>query len=129
MDAGLGILGIGLFLITMIVSFARQNMGIAVAVALLAVVSTAMAVTDGPKRREVALGIGVALLGVEAAALVSGERWWIHVMLVVAAVSYILLWAEYRFPAFGRVPPEAVPQAHAPRILRGRGRGRGRQAV
>jgi hypothetical protein len=117
MDAGFAIFGIGLFLIFMTNLFVQGPLLLSVALIALALTACGLAFSERPHRREWALGISVAALLLAALSTLSGGRWWMGLALAAASIAFGILWAEYRFPAFGRVP---FPADGAP--LRGHAR-------
>ena len=119
MDGGLGLFGLGLFLLSIALLYAQQAFGLAWPLLALALLSMGFAMSDSPRRRELALGIGVAC---EVAALVSiafAVSWWWVLATALFGVAYLVLWAEFRFAFFQHEPLEAGPGA---RHVRGRRR-------
>jgi cation transport ATPase len=132
LDGGLGIFGLGLFLffISNLYAGLDSAWGGAWVILALSLVSMGYAFADAPlaKRRNLALGMGVVMLLLEVWAAILGVAWWIQVLNVVFAGAYIIIWAEYRFSAFGHVTGAEAHSAHGPplrgRLLRGRHRQR-----
>jgi hypothetical protein len=115
MDGGLGLFGIGLFLLSIILLFARMAYGLAWTLLAMALVSLGLAFAETPRRREVALGLGVALLVASVVSLAMGVAWWAVLATGLFGVAYLVLWAEFRFPFFQQVPEGGT----SPRARRG----------
>lgn len=109
MDGGLGLLGLGLFLLSIANLYVRGHWLLAVALMLASLVSMGYAFSESTRRREVSLGLGVALLLVALAALISGVGTWRWLSTAAFGAAFVLLWAEFRFPAFGNVPATSRP--------------------
>lgn len=108
MDAGLGLFGLGLFLLSIALLYARTAFGLTWVLLAMALVSMGFAMSETPRRRDIALGLGA---GCGVAALVTlalGVAWWWVVATGVFGVAYLVLWAEFRFPFFQHVTPEAA---------------------
>jgi hypothetical protein len=108
MDAGLGLFGLGLFLLSIALLYARTAFGLAWALLAMALVSMGFAMSETPRRRDIALGIGVGCLVASVASLAVGVPWWWVVATGVFGVAYLVLWAEFRFPFFQHVPQQAA---------------------
>jgi hypothetical protein len=104
MDGGLGLFGIGLFLLSIILLFTRMAFGLAWTLLALSLVSMGLAFAETPRRREVALGLGVALIVAAAVSLAYAVAWWAVLATGLLGVAYLVLWAEFRFPFFQQVP-------------------------
>ena len=122
MDGGLGLFGLGLFLLSIAMLYARQAFGLAWPVLALALLSLGFAMSESPRRREVALGVGVGCVVGAALSLAFGVAWWWVVATALFGVAYLVLWAEFRFPYFGHTPLEASGPDRRERHIRGRRR-------
>ncbi len=109
MDGGLGVLGLGLFLLGIANLYTRHSYWLAVSILLLSVVSMGMAFSESKRLRELSLGLGAALLVLTIIALAVGTSWWLPLATFLFAVAYGVLWAEYRFPFFQHVTEDEVP--------------------
>jgi len=109
MDGGLGLFGLGVFLLSIALLFARTAFGLAWVLLGLSLISMGFAFSETPRRREIALGIGAALMVGSAVSLATGVDWWWVVATALFGVAYLVLWAEFRFPFFEHVSQEAVP--------------------
>jgi hypothetical protein len=109
MDGGLAIFGFGLFLLSIAGLYVRSSFGLAWFLLAAAIVSMGMAFSESKRLREVSLGLGVALLAASVVSLLAGALWWMVLGATLFAAAYIVLWAEFRFVAFGHIPPEQVP--------------------
>lgn len=120
MDAGLGLFGLGLFLLSIALLYARTAFGLAWALLAMSLVSMGFAMSETPRRRDIALGIGVACVVAAVASLATGVAWWWVVATGVFGVAYLVLWAEFRFPYFQHVPQQAAGTTphHARRFFR-----------
>jgi hypothetical protein len=119
MDAGLGLFGLGLFLLSIALLYARQAFGLAWVVLAMALVSMGFAMSETPRRRDIALGIGVGCVVAAVVSLATGVSWWWVVATGVFGVAYLVLWAEFRFPFFQHVPQQAAgPTTHHARRFR-----------
>jgi hypothetical protein len=107
MDGGLGLFGLGVFLLSIALLFARQAFGLAWTLLALSLISMGLAFAETPRRREVALGIGVALVVAAAVSIAFAVAWWWVVATGLFGVAYLVLWAEFRFPFFQHIPQEA----------------------
>jgi hypothetical protein len=113
MDGGLAIFGLGLFLLSIAGLYVRSAFGLAWFLLALALVSMGMAFSELKRLRDVSLVLGVALLGATVVSLLMGVAWWMVLGTFLFSVAYMVLWAEFRFPAFGNISPEQAP--HHPR--------------
>ena len=124
MDGGLGLFGLGLFLLSIALLYAREAFGLAWTLLALALVSMGFAMSESPRRRELALGIGMVCMGAAVVSLATGVTWWWVVATAVFGVAYLVLWAEFRFPFFQHIPQEAAgpstPPARRFRLRRAR---------
>ena len=122
MDGGLGLFGLGLFLLSIALLYARQAFGLAWLLLALSLVSMGFAMSESPRRRELALGIGVVCLGAALVSLATAVSWWWVVATATFGVAYLVLWAEFRFPFFQHVPQQAAgtgtPTPHHARRFR-----------
>jgi hypothetical protein len=119
MDGGLGLFGLGLFLLSIALLYAREAFGLAWVILALSLVSMGFAMSETPKRREISLGIGVACVVAAMVSLAFAVSWWWVVATAVFGVAYTVLWAEFRFPFFQHVPQEAAgPTTHHARRFR-----------
>lgn len=107
MDGGLGLFGLGLFLLSIALLYAREAFGLAWLLLAMALVSMGFAMTDTPRRREIALGIGVVCVGSALVSLAFSVAWWWLVATAIFGVAYLVLWAEFRFPFFQHMQQEA----------------------
>jgi len=111
MDGGLGLFGLGLFLLSIALLYARTAFGLAWTLLALSLVSMGFAMSESPRRRELALGIGVVCMAAALVSLATGVTWWWVVASAVFGVAYLVLWAEFRFPFFQHIPQEAAGPA------------------
>ena len=109
MDGGLGLVGLGVFLLSIALLFARTAFGLAWVLLGMSLVSMGFAFSETPRRREISLGIGAALMVASAVSLATGVEWWWVVATALFGVAYLVLWAEFRFPFFEHVSQEAAP--------------------
>ncbi|WP_426748486.1 hypothetical protein VZQ01_18220 [Myxococcus faecalis] len=109
MDGGLAIFGFGLFLLSIAGLYARTAYGLVVALLVLAVASMGMAFSESKKLRELSLGVSIALLLLATVSLATGTVWWLTLGTFLFAVAFGVLWAEFRFSAFGNVRREDLP--------------------
>jgi hypothetical protein len=109
MDGGLALFGFGLFLLSIAGLYARSAFGLAWFLLAAALVSMGMAFSESKRLREISLGLGVALLAASVASLIMGAVWWMVLGTFLFAAAYVMLWAEFRFVAFGHITPEQVP--------------------
>lgn len=113
MDGGLGLFGLGLFLLSIALLYAREAFGLAWVLLACSLVSMGFAMSESPRRREVALGVGVVCLASALVSLAFAVSWWSVVATVMFSVAYLVLWAEFRFPFFQHVPQQtAGPRTH-----------------
>jgi hypothetical protein len=112
MDGGLALLGLGLFLLSIANLYARSALGLAGLLFAVSLVSLGLAFSEFRRRGEVSLGMGVVLLVGAAGGLFLGAPVWSVIGTALFAVAYGILWAEFRFPIFGNVPPQQVTHAH-----------------
>lgn len=115
MDAGLGLFGLGLFLLSIAMLYARSAFGLAWVVLGLALVSMGLAFAETPRRREVALGLGVVLGVASVVSAVAGVAWWWWLATLLFGLAYAVLWAEFRFPFFQHVEQQAPRRPVTPR--------------
>ena len=108
MDGGLGLFGLGLFLLSIALLYAREAFGLAWLLLAMSLVSMGLAMSETPRRRDVALGIGVVCVVSALVSLAFGVSWWSVVATAIFGVAYIVLWAEFRFAYFQHVPQEAA---------------------
>lgn len=109
MDGGLALFGFGLFLLSIAGLYVRSSFGLAWALLAAGLVSMGMAFSESKHLREVSLGLGVALLAASVVSLFLGAVWWMVLGTFLFAAAYFVLWAEFRFVAFGHITPEQVP--------------------
>lgn len=115
MDGGLGLFGLGLFLLSIALLYAQQAFGLAWPLLALSMLSMGFAMSDSPRRRELALGIGVACELAAVASIVFAVSWWWVLATALFGVAYLVLWAEFRFAFFQHAPLEAGPgERHIP---------------
>ena len=123
MDAGFGILGFGLFLLSIAGLYARAGQPHAWALFVLSLVALGYAFSESHSRRWVALGLaaGTGLIAVLAIAM--GLPMWSWGLMLLFTVGFGVLWAELRFPGFFERDErqERVPAGHGPprRDMRG----------
>ena len=110
MDAGLGLFGLGLFLLSIALLYAREAFGLATPLLVMSLVSMGYAMSDSPRRREVALGIGVCSLVAAVVSVAASVSWWWALATALFGVAYLVLWAEFRFAFFQHLPQEAGPE-------------------
>ena len=119
MDGGLGLFGLGLFLLSIALLYAREAFGLAWVLLACALASMGFAMSESPRRREVALGVGAVCMVSALVSLATAVSWWWVVATAVFGVAYLVLWAEFRFPFFQHVPQEAAgPGTHHTRRFR-----------
>jgi hypothetical protein len=119
MDGGLGLFGLGLFLLSIALLYAREAFGLAWLLLACSLVSMGFAMSESPRRRELALGVGVVCVVAAIVSLATAVSWWWVVATAVFGVAYLVLWAEFRFPFFQHIPQEiAGPPAHHARRFR-----------
>ncbi|HYO51379.1 hypothetical protein [Archangium sp.] len=119
MDGGLGLFGLGLFLLSIALLYAREAFGLAWVLLALSLVSMGFAMSESPRRRELALGIGVVCALASLVSIALAVSWYWVVATAVFGVAYLVLWAEFRFPFFQHVPQEAArPTTHHARRFR-----------
>ncbi|EAU63740.1 hypothetical protein STIAU_0859 [Stigmatella aurantiaca DW4/3-1] len=109
MDGGLALLGLGLFLLSIANLYARSALGLAGLLLAVSLVSMGMAFSEFRRRREVSLTMGVVLLLGAGVGLLMSVPWWSVLGTFLFAVAYGILWAEFRFTAFGHVTTDEVP--------------------
>jgi amino acid transporter len=112
MDGGLALFGFGIFLLSIAGLYARSAFGLAWFLLALSLVSMGMAFSESRRLREVSLGLGVLLLAASVIGLIVGVAWWMVLGTFIFSAAYFVLWAEFRFPFFGHVTEEQVPQHH-----------------
>jgi hypothetical protein len=119
MDGGLGLFGLGLFLLSIALLYAREAFGLAWLLLAMSLISMGFAMSESPRRREIALGIGVVCVVSALVSLAFGVSWYWEVATAIFGVAYLVLWAEFRFPFFQHVPQEAAgPGTHHARRFR-----------
>lgn len=119
MDGGLGLFGLGLFLLSIALLYAREAFGLAWLLLAMSLISMGLAMSESPRRRDVALGIGVVCVVSALVSLAFAVSWWSVVATAIFGVAYLVLWAEYRFPFFQHVPQgTAGPDTHPVRRFR-----------
>lgn len=119
MDGGLGLFGLGLFLLSIALLYAREAFGLAWLLLAMSLISMGFAMSESPRRREIALGIGVVCVVAALVSLAFAVSWYWEVATAVFGVAYLVLWAEFRFPFFQHVPQEAAgPDTHPTRRFR-----------
>ncbi len=109
MDGGLAIFGFGLFLLSIAGLYARSAFGLAWFLLAVALVSMGMAFSESKRLRELSLGLGVVLIVAAAVSFFAGVVWWMALGTFLFGVAFSVLWAEFRFPAFGNITPDQVP--------------------
>ena len=114
MDGGLGVFGLGLFLLSIALLYAREAFGLAWVLLAMSLVSMGLAMSEFPRRRQVALGIGGGCMVAALVSLAFAVSWWWVVATAVFGVAYLVLWAEFRFPFFQHVPQEAAEPGPPP---------------
>ena len=107
MDGGLGLFGLGMFLLSISLLYARSAFGLAWTVLALSMVSMGMAFAETPRRRDVALVIGLVLIVAAAVSIAFTVAWWWVLATALFGVAYLVLWAEFRFAFFQHVTQEA----------------------
>lgn len=118
MDGGLAVFGFGLFLFSIANLYARTNYVLAWLLLALSLVAMGVAFSESRKLRTISLGLGGALLVTALVALIAGLTWWTWLGTLIFGAAFMLLWAEFRFPAFGNVRAEDTPhEAHGRRRL------------
>ncbi|MCY1073203.1 hypothetical protein [Archangium lansingense] len=123
MDGGLGLFGLGLFLLSIALLYAREAFTLAWLLLAMALISMGLAMSESPRRRDVALGIGVVCVVSALVSLAFAVSWWSVVATAIFGVAYVVLWAEYRFSYFQHVSQEAAgPGTHPLRRFRMRKR-------
>jgi Ca2+/Na+ antiporter len=119
MDGGLGLFGLGLFLLSIALLYAREAFGLAWLLLAMSLISMGFAMAETPRRREIALGIGVVCVVSALVSLAFAVSWWWLVATAIFGVAYLVLWAEFRFPFFQHMPQEAAgPSTHPARRFR-----------
>lgn len=123
MDAGFGILGFGLFLLSIAGLYARAGQPHAWALFVLSLVALGYAFSESHSRRWVALGLAAGTGLVAVLAIAMGVPMWSWGLMLLFTVGFAVLWAELRFPGFFERDDrqERVPARHGPvrRDLRG----------
>ena len=113
MDGGLAIFGFGLFLLSIAGLYARSAFGLAWFLLAMALVSMGMAFSESKRLRELSLGLGAVLIVAAAVSFFAGVTWWMALGTLIFGVAFSVLWAEFRFPAFGNITADQVPH-HTP---------------
>lgn len=113
MDGGLAIFGFGLFLFSIANLYSRSAYGLAWVLLALSLASMGLAFSESKNLRNFSLGMSGALVVAAIVSAIAGVVWWQWLGTFAFAVAYGLLWAEFRFPAFGNVRTEDVPH-HEP---------------
>lgn len=118
-DAGFGILGFGLFLLSIAQLYARAGQPHAWALFVLSLVAMGYAFSESHSRRWVALGLSAATAVVAILAMVGGLPVWSWGLMLLFTAGFGLLWAELRYPGFFERDErqERVP-AHHGRVRR-----------
>ncbi|MBM7112761.1 hypothetical protein [Archangium primigenium] len=114
MDGGLGLFGLGLFLLSIALLYAREALGLAGVLLVLSVVSMGFAMSESSRRRDLALGVGVTCLVSSLVSVAFAVSWWWVLATALFGVAYLVLWAEFRFAFFQHMPQEAGPGATPP---------------
>ena len=109
MDGGLAIFGFGLFLLSIAGLYARSAFGLACFLLAVSLVSMGMAFSESKRLRELSLGLGAVLIVAAAVSFFMGAVWWMALGTFLFGVAFAVLWAEFRFPAFGNVTEDQVP--------------------
>jgi hypothetical protein len=109
MDGGLAIFGFGLFLLSIAGLYARSAFGLAWFLLALGLVSMGMAFSESKRLRELSLGLGGLLIVAAAVSFFAGVVWWMALGTFLFGVAFAVLWAEFRFPAFGNITADQVP--------------------
>jgi hypothetical protein len=109
MDGGLALFGFGLFLLSIAGLYARSAFGLAWFLLAVSLISMGMAFSESKRLRELSLGLGVVLIGASGVSLIAGAVWWMVLGAFIFGVAFLVLWAEFRFPAFGNITSEQVP--------------------
>jgi hypothetical protein len=117
MDGGLAIFGFGLFLLSIAGLYARSAFGLAWFLLAVGLVSMGMAFSESKRLRELSLGLGGLLILASAVSLFMGVVWWMALGTFLFGVAFAVLWAEFRFLAFGNITADQVPH-HAARRWR-----------
>ncbi|HZI06334.1 MAG TPA: hypothetical protein VEZ71_20045, partial [Archangium sp.] len=89
MDGGLGLFGLGLFLLSIALLYAREAFGLAWLLLAMSLVSMGLAMSETPRRRDVALGIGVVCVLSALVSLAFGVSWWSVVATAIFGVAYL----------------------------------------
>ena len=119
LDGGLGLFGLGLFLLSIALLYAREAFGLAWLLLAMSLISMGFAMSETPRRRDIALGIGAVCIVAAIVSWIAAVTWWWVVATAVFGVAYLVLWAEFRFPYFQHVPQEAMgPGTHPMRRFR-----------
>jgi hypothetical protein len=111
MDGGLAVFGFGLFLLSIAGLYARSAFGLAWFLLALSLVSMGMAFSESKRLRELSLGLGGLLIAAAAVSFFAGVAWWMALGTLLFGVAFAVLWAEFRFPAFGNVTADQVPHS------------------
>jgi len=122
MDGGLGLFGLGLFLLSIALLYAREAVWLAALLLVMSVISMGFAMSESPRRRDLALGIGAVCLVSALVSLAFAVSWWWVVATSLFGVAYLVLWAEFRFAFFQHLPQEAGPGGPSSRHIRERRR-------
>jgi len=114
MDAGFGILGFGLFLLSIAHLYARSGQALGWVIFLLSLVGMGYAFSESHNRRIVAAGLGAAMALVAIISVAVGAPLWSWLLAFIFAVAFAVLWAELRYPDFfGREDhQERLPVRH-----------------
>lgn len=99
-DAGFGILGFGLFLLSIAGFYARAGQPHAWALFVLSLVAMGYAFSESHSRRWVALGLSAATLVVAIVGIAGGLPVWSWGLMLLFTIGFALLWAELRYPDF-----------------------------
>lgn len=116
MDAGFGILGFGLFLLSIAHFYARSGQALGWVIFLLSLVGMGYAFSESHNRRLVAAGLGAAMALIGIVSLAIGAPLWSWLLAFVFAIAFAVLWGELRFPTFfeREEHQEQIPVHHGP---------------
>lgn len=116
MDAGFGILGFGLFLLSIAGLYARAGQPHAWALFVLSLVAMGYAFSESHSRRWVALGLAAGTALVAILGIAMGLPMWSWGLMLLFTAGFALLWAELRYPHFFERDErqERVPARHGP---------------
>jgi hypothetical protein len=114
MDGGLAVFGVGLFLFAIANLYNRTGDWLAWLSLALSIGVMGMAFSESKHLRTTSLAVGGVMLALGIVGLIAGLSWWQWLGAAAFGVAFLVLWAEFSFPAFGRVRAEDVPH-HTPR--------------